>query len=192
GFSPGTRTLRADLTLDPGIEAHRLPMSVRIDFRDRRGQARALESGDTAPTDGTATITLANITASPRTVALGTAAPRPLARALDTLYDAARTPRAAVPPYAGRGLPTVLPGAHWCRRRRAGRRGRRRTPRKRRCAMRHRRWCRRRPRPRVPPSTAHTCRRTPRARMCRAFVTSSPRQRRRRAPARSSRRSRER
>ena len=35
-----------------------------------------------------------------------------MARALDTLYDAARTPRAAVPPYAGRGLPTVLPGVH--------------------------------------------------------------------------------
>ena len=112
GFSPGNRTLRAALTLDPGIEAARLPMSVRIDFRDRHGHATPLRPGGEAPADGTATVTLTNATGSPRTVPLGTAALQPLARVLDTLYDAARAPRAAVPPYAGSGLPTAIAGTH--------------------------------------------------------------------------------
>ena len=112
GFSPGTRTLRAELTLDPGIEAGRLPMSVRIGFRDRQGHPRSLRPGGVAPSDGTATVTLVNATGIPRTVALGRAATRPLARALDAMYDAARAPRAAVPPYAGGGLPVALPGVH--------------------------------------------------------------------------------
>ena len=112
GFSPGTRTLRAELTLDPGIEAARLPMGVRIDFRDRQGHSQPLRPGGQAPADGTATVTLTNATGSPRTVPLGIASVRPLARVLDALYAAARAPRAALPPYAGSGLPTVLPGVH--------------------------------------------------------------------------------
>jgi len=112
GFSPGSRTLRAELTLDPGIEAHRLPMSIRIDFRDRQGRHRPLRPGGQAPADGTATVTLVNATGSPRTVGLGTAQLRPLAATLDLLYAAALLPRTAVPPYAGGGLPTVLAGTH--------------------------------------------------------------------------------
>src|SRR5437763_918583 len=47
------------------------------------------------------------------TVGVGpTGAPAPLASSLDRLYDAARAPKAAVPPYAGSGLPTTVPGAH--------------------------------------------------------------------------------
>jgi hypothetical protein len=111
GFSPGTRTLRALLALDPGIEAHRLPMTVDLRFRDRHGRVRPLRPGAGAPTDGTVTVTLANATGSPRTVTVGSAAVGPLARALDTLYDAARSPHAAVPPYAGAGLPAVVTGA---------------------------------------------------------------------------------
>jgi hypothetical protein len=110
GFSPGTRTLRALLTLDPGIEANRLPMSVAITFRDTSGRPRLLGPGEVAPTAGTATVTLTNQTASPRVVPIGTAAPRALGAALQTLYDAARRPAAAVPPYAGHGLPSILPG----------------------------------------------------------------------------------
>jgi hypothetical protein len=110
GFSPGTRTLRALLTLDPGIEAHRLPMTVAMAFRDRRGRARPLRPGAVAPADGTATVTLTNATGSPRSVSVGTAVVGPLAGALDTLYDAARSPHAAVPPYAGAGLPALIPG----------------------------------------------------------------------------------
>src|SRR5947199_1003921 len=48
GFSPSTRSLRAQLTLDPGIEAHRLPMSIRIDFRDHHGHLRSLRPGGQA------------------------------------------------------------------------------------------------------------------------------------------------
>jgi hypothetical protein len=110
GFSPGTRTLRARLTLDPGIEAHRLPMAVRLAFRDRKGRTRPLGPGGQAPADGTVRLTLVNATGSPRTLTLGSAEPAPLGDALDVLYRAAQAPRAALPPYAGDGLPAHLPG----------------------------------------------------------------------------------
>src|SRR4051794_16682781 len=112
GFSPGRRTLRARLTLDPGIESHRLPMSVQLVFTDRNGHRHRLEPGGRVPDDGTVTVTLTNATASPRLVGLGLGATGALARSLDRLYDAARAPKAAVPPYAGSGLPTTLPGVH--------------------------------------------------------------------------------
>src|SRR3954449_6278283 len=112
GFSPGRRVLQARLTLDPGIESHRLPMSVQLRFTDRAGHRGDLAPGGRVPGDGTVTVTLTNTTASPRVVGLGLGATRPLASSLDRLYDAARAPKAAVPPYAGSGLPTTLPGAH--------------------------------------------------------------------------------
>jgi len=112
GFSPGTRTLQARLTLDPGIESHRLPMAVRLSFTDRAGHHGPLQPGGQVPADGVVTVTLTNATASPRLVGLGVADTRPLAAALDRLYDAARAPKAALPPYAGGGLPKVLPGTH--------------------------------------------------------------------------------
>src|SRR5947209_7116243 len=112
GFSPGNRTLQARLTLDPGIESHRLPMTVQLVFTDRSGHRHPLQPGGRVPDDGTVTVTLANATASPRLVGLGVGATRALAAALDRLYDAARAPKAAVPPYAGGGLPTVLPGTN--------------------------------------------------------------------------------
>src|SRR4051812_34542681 len=112
GFSPGRRALTARLTLDPGIESHRLPMSVQLLFTDRGGHARPLQPGGRAPGDGTVKVTLTNATASPRLVGLGLGDTRPLAATLDHLYDVARAPSAAVPPYAGGGLPTVLPGTH--------------------------------------------------------------------------------
>ena len=112
GFSPGRRTLQAQLTLDPGIEAHRLPMSVQLVFTDRSGHRHALQPGGVVPADGTVTVTLTNATASPRRVGLGVGQTRPLAASLDRLYAAARAPQPAVPPYAGGGLPTTLPGAH--------------------------------------------------------------------------------
>src|SRR3954447_23860691 len=112
GFSPGRRVLQARLTLDPGIESHRLPMSVQLRFTDRDGHRRALAPGGRVPGDGTVTVTLTNTTASPRLVGVGLGATGPLASSLDRLYDAARAPKAAVPPYAGSGLPTTVPGAH--------------------------------------------------------------------------------
>src|SRR3954451_4723177 len=98
GFSPGRRVLQARLTLDPGIESHRLPMSVKLDFTDHNGHRHSLQPGGRAPADGTITVTLTNATASPRLVGLGVPATRPLAAALDRLYDAARAPKPAVPP----------------------------------------------------------------------------------------------
>jgi len=111
GFASGpTRELDGLLTLDAGFEAARLPMSIRIEFVDSSGHRGALKPGGSAPTDGTATITLTNITPSERFVAVGTAAPVPLATALDTLLDAANSHRPGVPPYAGSGLPTQIAG----------------------------------------------------------------------------------
>lgn len=111
GFSPGTRTLRARLTLDPGIEANRLPMSVTLAFHDLHGRPRALADGATATVDGIATVTLHNATAVPRTVAVGVARADAAAAVLDRLYAAAAHPHAAVPPYAGDGLPRSVPGS---------------------------------------------------------------------------------
>jgi hypothetical protein len=112
GFSPGRRTLQARLTLDPAIESHRLPMSVRLLFRDVRGRVRPLEAGARAPADGSVSVTITNATGSPRVVGLGVADAAPLAVELDRLYAAAAAPRAAVPPYAGSGLPTSIAGTH--------------------------------------------------------------------------------
>lgn len=110
GFSPGVRALDGLLTLDPGIEAARLPMALRINFAGRDRKPVALEPGGRAPVDGTATISLVNLSPSPRFLYVGTAAPAPLARALDTLLSAARSDRPGVPPYAGAGLPVQIAG----------------------------------------------------------------------------------
>src|SRR3954451_14058079 len=110
GFSPGHRELAARLTLDPGIEAARLPLKVMLRLRDSAGHVRRLDPGGRAPSDGTVTVTLANQTASLRTVETGSAAVVPLAAVLDRLRRAADRPQRAVPPVAGGGLPLALPG----------------------------------------------------------------------------------
>jgi hypothetical protein len=110
GFSPGHRELAARLTLDPGIEAGRLPLKVALQLRDSAGHTRPLDPGGRAPVDGTVTVTLTNQTVSRRVVDVGAADVAPLAASLDRLRRAADRPRVAVPPVAGAGLPTVLPG----------------------------------------------------------------------------------
>ena len=110
GFSPGRRTLSARLTLDPGIEAARLPMKVGFVFADRTGKSGQLEPGGRAPASGTVTITLDNNTVSNRVLQTGVASVGPLSRALDRLRRAGGHPRAAVPPTPGRGLPASVPG----------------------------------------------------------------------------------
>src|SRR3954451_11045063 len=98
GFSPGRRALSARLTLDPGIEAARLPLTVRLAVADAAGHRRPLGPGASAPARGTVTVTLSNNTTSHRIIDTGVAATRPLARALDHLRLAGSRPRAAVPP----------------------------------------------------------------------------------------------
>jgi hypothetical protein len=111
GFSTGHRQLAALLTLDPGIEAHRLPMAVGLAFHDRSGHGRALLPGATAPTDGVVTLTLSNQTATTVTVPVGSASARTVAAVLDQLRAVAAHPHPAVPPTAGAGLPATLPGS---------------------------------------------------------------------------------
>src|SRR3954471_23740374 len=61
GFSPGHRELAARLTLDPGIEAARLPMRVQLQFHAAgTGRVQPLGPGARAPTAGTVTVTLVN------------------------------------------------------------------------------------------------------------------------------------
>jgi hypothetical protein len=110
GFSPGRRDLQAQLTLDAGLEAHRLPMSATFTFRDRHGKPGLLKPGGVAPADGTVTMTLNNQTALPTLVPTGTADVGPLAANLDLLLAAGNQPRLAVPPYAGGRLPLAIPG----------------------------------------------------------------------------------
>src|SRR4051794_24805767 len=110
GFSPGHRELSARLTLDPGIEAARLPLKVSLQLRDSAGHVSGLAAGGRVPADGTVTVTLANQTASLRTVETGHADVAPLAAVLDRLRRAADRPHDAVPPVAGAGLPLALAG----------------------------------------------------------------------------------
>jgi hypothetical protein len=110
GFSPGERGLAARLTLDPGLEAPRLPLAATVSFQATDGRVGALDDGAVAPADGTAYLTLTNQTGSERQVQTGVAQPLPLATALDRLRTAAEHPGAAVPPTAGDGLPLSLPG----------------------------------------------------------------------------------
>src|SRR3954470_1700402 len=110
GFSAGHRELSARLTLDPGIEAARLPLKVSLRLRDSAGHVSALDPGGRVPADGTVTVTLSNQTASVRPGETGHADLAPLAATLDQLRRAAGRPHTAVPPVAGAGLPVALPG----------------------------------------------------------------------------------
>jgi len=110
GFSPGTRSLAARLTLDAGIESARLPLRVSFAFRDKAGHQQGLRPGAEAPTAGSVVVTLVNQTSSQRVVDSGRADLQPLVRALEMLQASAAHPRAAVPPVAGAGLPRTVPG----------------------------------------------------------------------------------
>jgi hypothetical protein len=110
GFSPGRRDLQAQLTLDAGLEAHRLPMAVTFAFRDKHGKTQPMKPGGVAPADGTVAVTLVNQSPLPTPVATGTADAGPLATYLDRLLVAGNHPLVGVPPYAGGGLPLTVPG----------------------------------------------------------------------------------
>jgi hypothetical protein len=65
GFSPGRRDLAARLTLDPQIEATRLPLAVTVSFSDASG-SRPLSPGGGIPGPGRVTVTVTNTTAQPQ------------------------------------------------------------------------------------------------------------------------------
>lgn len=108
GFSPGRRDLAARLTLDPEIEALRLPLGITLAFRDASGRPQPLGLGGAVPGAGTVTVTLADQTAQQNIdVAAGSGNAQELAHLAETLLKAAATP-GREPPVAGRGLPCDL------------------------------------------------------------------------------------
>jgi hypothetical protein len=108
GFSPGRRDLAARLTLDPGIEALRLPLGVRLGFVDTFGVPQPLGPGGQVPSAGTLTVTLSDQTSQQSVlVGAGAADAASLASVAETLLGAAASP-GREPPVAGRGLPCSL------------------------------------------------------------------------------------
>jgi hypothetical protein len=107
GFSPGSRELAARLTLDPVLEAPRLPLQVTASY-----EGAPLEAGGRIPGAGTVLLTLTNRTDQPATLPTAADAPAvPVAAALDAARDAARAPAGPRVPAAGSGLPTSVPAA---------------------------------------------------------------------------------
>ena len=105
GFSPGTRELAARLTLDPVLEAARLPLRITASY-----DGRPLEPGGHVPAAGTVLVTLTNTTVQPATLPTAAdAAPGPVAAALDAARAAALAPAGPRLPAAGAGLPAQVP-----------------------------------------------------------------------------------
>lgn len=110
GFTPGDRRLGARLTLDAGIEAARLPMTVDVTFTPAGGAPRALDPGGRIPGAGTVTVRLENTTAQPAELPTASDAPAAdLAGPLDRALAAARATAGPRLPAAGEQLPGRLP-----------------------------------------------------------------------------------
>ncbi len=100
GFSPGSRELAARLTLDPVLEAPRLPLQITVDG--------PVGPGGEITGAGTVVLTLTNATSQPAT--LPTAADAPaveVAAGLDLALAAAAAPGPRLPA-AGAGLPQAV------------------------------------------------------------------------------------
>ena len=105
GFSPGSRELAARLTLDPLLEAARLPLAISVSY-----DGRPLEPGGRVPAAGTVLVTLTNTTSQPATLPTAADAPAgPLAAALDAARAAALAPAGPRLPAAGAGLSASVP-----------------------------------------------------------------------------------
>lgn len=105
GFSPGRRELAARLTLDPVLEAARLPLRITAAYG-----GRPLGPAGRVPAAGSVVLTLTSTTAQPATLPTATdAPPGPVAAALDTARAAALAPAGPRLPAAGLGLPTAVP-----------------------------------------------------------------------------------
>ena len=105
GFSPGSRELAARLTLDPVLEAPRLPLQVTASY-----EGAPLEPGGRIPGAGTVLLTLTNRTEQPATLPTAADAPAaPVAAALDAARAAALAPAGPRVPAVGAGLPEAVP-----------------------------------------------------------------------------------
>jgi hypothetical protein len=105
GFSPGSRELAARLTLDPALEAARLPLQVTATY-----DGGPLGAGGRVPGPGTVLLTLTNRTDQPATLPTATDAPAgPVAAALDDARQAATAEAGPRLPAAGAGLPETVP-----------------------------------------------------------------------------------
>ncbi len=103
GFSPGARELAARLTLDPAIEAARLPLEVTV-------SGTPLSPGGLVPAAGQVVLRLTNRTAQPTTLPTAADADATaVAQALDVARAAAQAPAGPRLPAAGSGLPTDVP-----------------------------------------------------------------------------------
>lgn len=104
GFSPGRRELAARLTLDPILEAARLPLQITASY-----DGAALGPGGQLPGPGTVLLTLTNVTSQPATLPTAADAPADeLAAALDAARAAATAPAGPRLPAAGAGLPASV------------------------------------------------------------------------------------
>jgi hypothetical protein len=105
GFSPGSRELAARLTLDPVLEAPRLPLRLTASY-----DGAPLEPGGQVPGPGTVLLTLTNATAQPATLPTAPDAPAAaVAAGLDAALAAARASAGPRLPAAGAGLPARVP-----------------------------------------------------------------------------------
>ena len=104
GFSPGSRELAARLTLDPVLEAPRLPLRITATY-----DGAPLAPGGLVPGAGTVVLTLTNATEQPATLPTALdAAAGPVAAALDAARAAALAPPGPRLPAAGAGLPAAV------------------------------------------------------------------------------------
>lgn len=109
GFSPGSRQLGADLTLDPQIESAHLPLRVTLSFAAAARPRVAVVPSAPLPGPGTFTLTITNTTQQAIVLPTAADAPaRPVAAALDRALNAARDPAPARLPTIRTALPTKL------------------------------------------------------------------------------------
>src|SRR3954469_7134042 len=107
GFTPGDRQLGARLTLDPVIEAARLPMTIAVSFVAAGSHDdQPLGPGGRIPGAGRITVTLQNRTSQPPVLPTAAAAPAAeLSRPLDAALAAARRAPGPRLPAAGGARP---------------------------------------------------------------------------------------
>jgi hypothetical protein len=105
GFSPGRRELAARLTLDPQLEASRLPLTVEVGFTG----AGAVGPGGALPGAGTVSVTIRNVTSQPADLPTADdVSAEVVAGPLDRALAVARRPSGDRLPSTGAGLPASL------------------------------------------------------------------------------------